>query len=209
MKRLPAGARYGAAALFERVQEAVIEERIVGRRAARVCARIPDAARESRRSNARFWPNDGRADAVTSRRYQGWSRLVRIPDLPDQRNFDVRGSEDLTTGSVGRHLIRLTVPMFFGISSMMLTSMVDTIYIGWIGTRELAAVSFSFPVVMGAVVGVDGARRRRDVDHVAHARPRRSHARVCTRHAHAAAGADSGRVAGGVSVGCSGRICSG
>jgi putative MATE family efflux protein len=61
----------------------------------------------------------------------------------------VRGSEDLTTGSVGRHLIRLTLPMFFGISSMMLTSMVDTIYIGWIGTLELAAVSFSFPVVMG------------------------------------------------------------
>ncbi len=61
----------------------------------------------------------------------------------------MRGSENLTTGSVGRHLIRLTLPMFFGISSMMLTSMVDTIYIGWIGTRELAAVSFSFPVVMG------------------------------------------------------------
>ena len=58
-------------------------------------------------------------------------------------------SEDLTSGSVGRHLVRLTMPMFFGISSMMLTSMVDTIYIGWIGTRELAAVSFSFPVVMG------------------------------------------------------------
>jgi len=61
----------------------------------------------------------------------------------------VRGSEDLTTGSVGRHLVRLTVPMFLGISSMILASMVDTIYIGWIGTRELAAVSFSFPVVMG------------------------------------------------------------
>jgi putative MATE family efflux protein len=39
--------------------------------------------------------------------------------------------------------------MFLGISSMMLASMIDTIYIGWIGTRELAAVSFSFPVVMG------------------------------------------------------------
>jgi putative MATE family efflux protein len=56
--------------------------------------------------------------------------------------------EDLTTGSVPRHLVRLTIPMFLGISSMIVASMIDTIYIGWIGTAELAAVSFSFPVVM-------------------------------------------------------------
>src|SRR5215471_15413182 len=45
--------------------------------------------------------------------------------------------------------MRLTVPMFLGISSMILASMIDTVYIGWIGTQQLAAVSFSFPVVMG------------------------------------------------------------
>ncbi len=39
--------------------------------------------------------------------------------------------------------------MFLGISSMILASMIDTIYIGWIGTQQLAAVSFSFPMVMG------------------------------------------------------------
>jgi MATE family, multidrug efflux pump len=61
----------------------------------------------------------------------------------------VPSSEDLTSGSVGRHLVRLTVPMFLGISAMIVASMIDTIYIGWIGTRQLAAVSFSFPVVMG------------------------------------------------------------
>jgi len=57
--------------------------------------------------------------------------------------------EDLTRGPVPRQLLRLTVPMFLGISSMILASMIDTIYIGWIGTRELAAVSMSFPLVMG------------------------------------------------------------
>ena len=61
----------------------------------------------------------------------------------------MRRSEDLTTGPVGAHLMRLTVPMFLGISSMILASMIDTIYIGWIGTQQLAAVSFSFPMVMG------------------------------------------------------------
>ena len=61
----------------------------------------------------------------------------------------MNNSEDLTAGPVGRHLMRLTVPMFLGISSMILASMIDTVYIGWIGTQQLAAVSFSFPVVMG------------------------------------------------------------
>ena len=55
---------------------------------------------------------------------------------------------DLTSGSVARHLSRLTAPMFLGISSMIVASMIDTVYIGWIGTVELAAVSFTFPLVM-------------------------------------------------------------
>jgi putative MATE family efflux protein len=38
--------------------------------------------------------------------------------------------------------------MFLGISSMILAAMIDTIYVGKIGTVELAAVSFTFPVVM-------------------------------------------------------------
>jgi len=38
--------------------------------------------------------------------------------------------------------------MFLGISSMIVAAMIDTIYVGWIGTVELAAVSFTFPIVM-------------------------------------------------------------
>ena len=56
---------------------------------------------------------------------------------------------DLTQGSVAQHLISLTIPMFLGISSMLVASMLETIYIGWIGMRELAAVSFGFPLIMG------------------------------------------------------------
>ena len=55
---------------------------------------------------------------------------------------------DLTSGSVAGHLSRLTAPMFLGISSMIVASMIDTVYIGRIGTVELAAVSFTFPLVM-------------------------------------------------------------
>lgn len=31
---------------------------------------------------------------------------------------------------------------------MIVAAMIDTVYVGWLGTRELAAVSFTFPVVM-------------------------------------------------------------
>ena len=55
----------------------------------------------------------------------------------------------LIQGSTGKHLVNLTVPMFLGISSMFVASMIDIVYVGWIGSQELAAISFSFPIVMG------------------------------------------------------------
>ena len=60
----------------------------------------------------------------------------------------VKSRIDLTEGPIGRHLVNLTIPMFLGISSMIVASLIDTVYVGWIGTLELAAVSFTFPVVM-------------------------------------------------------------
>ena len=52
-------------------------------------------------------------------------------------------SQDLTKGSVSGHLTRMTIPMFLGISSMILASMIDAIYIGIVGAAELAAISFT------------------------------------------------------------------
>ncbi|MCH7743087.1 MAG: MATE family efflux transporter [Proteobacteria bacterium] len=57
-------------------------------------------------------------------------------------------SQDLTKGSVSGHLTRMTIPMFLGISSMILASMIDAIYIGIVGAAELAAISFTFPLIM-------------------------------------------------------------
>lgn len=54
----------------------------------------------------------------------------------------------LTEGSVGRHLVAMTVPVLFGIFTMMLQSFVDMWFIGQVGDRELAALSFSFPIIM-------------------------------------------------------------
>ena len=55
---------------------------------------------------------------------------------------------DLTKGAVGAQLTRMTIPYFLGVSSMILASMIETIYIGILGAKELAAYSFMFPVIM-------------------------------------------------------------
>ena len=50
-------------------------------------------------------------------------------------------------GPVGKTLVRMSIPMMFGIVSIILFNVVDTFYIGRLGSGELAAVSFTFPVV--------------------------------------------------------------
>ena len=50
-------------------------------------------------------------------------------------------------GPVGSTLLRLALPMMMGIVSVMLINIVDTFYIGQLGVRELAAISFTFPVI--------------------------------------------------------------
>ncbi|MGI9406168.1 MAG: MATE family efflux transporter [Hyphomicrobiaceae bacterium] len=54
---------------------------------------------------------------------------------------------DLTRGPVERHLVNLTVPMIWGIIAFMSVSLADAYFLGQLGTDELAAISFTFPVV--------------------------------------------------------------
>jgi putative MATE family efflux protein len=54
----------------------------------------------------------------------------------------------LTEGSVGRHLVAMTVPVLAGIATMMAQGLVDTFFIGRVGDRELAAFGFGFPILM-------------------------------------------------------------
>ncbi len=54
----------------------------------------------------------------------------------------------LTEGAVGRHLVTMTVPMIWGILAFMTFNLADTYFVGQLGVRELAALSFTFPVVM-------------------------------------------------------------
>jgi len=54
----------------------------------------------------------------------------------------------LTRGPVGRHLVDMTLPVLFGVFTMMLQAFVDAWFIGQVGDRELAALGFTFPVLM-------------------------------------------------------------
>ncbi|MDF1561641.1 MAG: MATE family efflux transporter [Deltaproteobacteria bacterium] len=53
----------------------------------------------------------------------------------------------LTEGPVREHLVRLVVPMMVGMVSVITFNLVDTYFVGLLGTTELAAMSFTFPVV--------------------------------------------------------------
>ncbi len=53
---------------------------------------------------------------------------------------------DLKTGPIKGHLIRLTIPMIWGIAAIVSFQLVDTYYVSLLGTTQLAAMTFTFPV---------------------------------------------------------------
>ncbi len=54
----------------------------------------------------------------------------------------------LTEGPVAAHLRRLALPMVWGILATMSFNVVDTYFVAQLGSAPLAAMSFTFPVVM-------------------------------------------------------------
>ena len=58
------------------------------------------------------------------------------------------GAGNFTEGAVHSHLTRLTGYMLLGFVSIMSANLIETIYIGRVGTEALAAISFTFPLLM-------------------------------------------------------------
>ena len=54
----------------------------------------------------------------------------------------------LIEGSIAKLLFNLTLPMLLGMLGMTAFNLTDTYFVGQLGTLELAAMSFTFPVVM-------------------------------------------------------------
>jgi len=54
--------------------------------------------------------------------------------------------QSLTTGSIRSHLIKLSLPMFWGMLTIVALNLTDTYFVAQLGTQHLAAMSFIFPV---------------------------------------------------------------
>ncbi|XBQ15570.1 MAG: MATE family efflux transporter [Oceanicaulis sp.] len=59
-----------------------------------------------------------------------------------------RSARDLTQGDVFGHIVRMVAPMSLGIVAMMLVGVIDSYWVGKLGTAQQAAVQFVFPVTM-------------------------------------------------------------
>ena len=63
-------------------------------------------------------------------------------------NNKTRGPAALIDGPVHSLLIKMTIPMIFGMLSVIGFNLIDTYFVSHLGTTHLAAMSFTFPVVM-------------------------------------------------------------
>lgn len=61
---------------------------------------------------------------------------------------DLKGSDFLTEGDINKTLKDLTIPMIFGVLSMVAFNLSDTYFVAKLGTKQMAALSFTFPVVL-------------------------------------------------------------
>ena len=73
----------------------------------------------------------------------------------------------LTRGSIRGHLVTQTLPMIVGVAAIMSVGLIDAYFIGRLGSSELAAVSFIFPITIalsslgvGVMVGINSVIAR-------------------------------------------------
>ncbi|MBU2341451.1 MAG: MATE family efflux transporter [Alphaproteobacteria bacterium] len=73
----------------------------------------------------------------------------------------------LTRGSIRGHLVTQTTPMIIGVAAIMSIGLVDAYYIGQLGSTELAAIAFIFPISValtsmgvGVMVGINSVVAR-------------------------------------------------
>jgi len=59
-----------------------------------------------------------------------------------------RGKKNLIEGNIKKQLFQLSWPMLLGMMGIVIFNLVDTYFVGLLGVHQLAAMSFSFPVVM-------------------------------------------------------------
>lgn len=69
-----------------------------------------------------------------------------VQKTPSHTNHVPKGT--LTTGSINRHLLTLSIPMMWGIFAIISFQLVDVYFISRLGTTPLAALGFTLPITM-------------------------------------------------------------
>lgn len=82
-------------------------------------------------------------------------------------NAPVLSSAKLVSGSIPGHLVSQTLPAVIGVAAIMSIGIVDAYFIGQLGAKPLAAISFIFPVAVastslgvGVMVGINSVVAR-------------------------------------------------
>ena len=60
-------------------------------------------------------------------------------------------TSNLTEGNIAKTLRRMTIPMILGMVMMMSFGLIDTFFVSLLGTDQLAAISFTFPVTFTVI----------------------------------------------------------
>ena len=69
-------------------------------------------------------------------------------EAPSDIPAHYRNKGDLTKGNIARHMARLSIPMSWGILTIISVQLVDTYFVSLLGTEPLAGISFTFPVTL-------------------------------------------------------------
>ena len=56
--------------------------------------------------------------------------------------------KNLIEGNIKKQLFSLAWPMLLGMMGIVVFNLVDTFFVGQLGVKQLAAMSFSFPIIM-------------------------------------------------------------
>ena len=62
-----------------------------------------------------------------------------------------RNHKDMLSAPIGKTLKDMTIPMVMGMIALMSFNLIDTFFISLLGTQELAAISFTFPVTFTVI----------------------------------------------------------
>ena len=60
----------------------------------------------------------------------------------------INNVNNITEGDINKTLKNLTIPMIFGVLGMVAFNLSDAYFVGKLGTDQMAAISFTFPVVL-------------------------------------------------------------